>query len=217
MLPAVVHTTPAVSELDDELAVAAQRATTGQALVAAGRGLRFALRAVDSWRAAPGRAECLCRAAEQLRVALTLVDALTAPRLRRQAAWTGPVRQPAMYSIAVTTRILGRALEVMDRLAQGVSAPERSGPAGVVLDATARRQCRTALENAFHAHMRVLTVREANTWLPHLAADPWLLLAGEDSGLPVCTPACAPPVEGGAVVLPFRRPERRTAEPDHVC
>ncbi|WP_436777118.1 hypothetical protein [Yinghuangia sp. YIM S09857] len=166
--------------MDDELAVAT---TTGQCLVAASRALRMTLRAVESWRADPGRAGCLCRATEELRVAIALIEGVMPARLRRGAAWAGPVEEVLLYPVSTVTRLLGRTVRVMRGLAQGGATPSSSGPsrgtAAVTLDATARRQCRTAWEHAFHALVRLRAVQEAATWFPDSPVDPWLLLAAE--------------------------------------
>ncbi|NUU22889.1 MAG: hypothetical protein HOV68_15465 [Streptomycetaceae bacterium] len=224
MIPARVSTTPAVADLDDELAVAA---TTGHGLVAAARALRLSLRAVESWRADPGRAGCLCRAAEELRVALTLVDGLTPPRLRRAAVWTGPVDDRVVHPISTITRVLGRTARVLRRLARG-SRPgthAQPGPQGTPLDADERAQCRTAWENTYHALVRLRAVQEAETWFSDSDVDPWLLLAAESPLRDSC-PQCEelrrgePGPDGqGAKVIPFR-PRRRgaavRARPDDV-
>ncbi|WP_436790375.1 hypothetical protein, partial [Yinghuangia sp. YIM S10712] len=115
MIPVRAHNAVALADLDDDLAVAA---TTGQGLAAAARSLKVALRAVESWRADPARAGCLCRAAEELRVALTLVSGLTPPSLRSAAAWSGPADDTAVYPVSMIARLLGRTARVLHRLAR---------------------------------------------------------------------------------------------------
>ncbi|WTW97855.1 hypothetical protein OG216_32970 [Streptomycetaceae bacterium NBC_01309] len=223
--------TSAAAELDDELALAA---TTGQCLVAVSRALRMALRAVESWRADPGRAGCLCRAAEEIRVAIALIEGVTPPRLRRGAVWTGPVEEVLLYPVSTVARLLGRTVRAMRGLAQGgaVASGPGQGTAAVTLDATARTQCRTAWEHAFHALIRLRAVQEAATWFPDSPVDPWLLLAAEAPVRLDC-PQCdrlrrrrrrttSGPGTGdgtsGAKIIPFpQRPGPVPPGTNHVC
>ncbi|MEU8135048.1 hypothetical protein [Streptodolium elevatio] len=223
--------TSAAAELDDQLALAA---TTGQCLVAVSRALRMALRAVESWRADPGRAGCLCRAAEEIRVAIALIEGVTPPRLRRGAVWTGPVEEVVRYPVSTVARLLGRTVRVMRGLAQGGATPSSSGPsqgtAAVTLDATARTQCRTAWEHAFHSLVRLRAVQEAATWFPDSPVDPWLLLAAEAPfrlDCPQCdrlrrrrrsTASGDGDEHVGAKIIPFpQRPGPRSSGTNHVC
>lgn len=203
MIPVRARSTFTLAEVDDDLAVAT---TAGQGLVGAARSLRLALRAVESWRADPARAGCLCRAAEELRVALALVDGLTPPGLRRDAVWTGPVDDAVIYPVSGVARVLGRTARVLHRLARGALPRERPGPVGALLDEAGRTQCRTAWENTFHALIRIRAVQEVSTWFADSAADPWLLLAAEAPPRTDCD-RCGPPDTsgpgGGARVIPF--------------
>lgn len=176
------------ADLDDDLALAAN---TAQGLVAVGRSLRLALLGIESWRADPGRAGCLCRAGEELRVAITLVDGVTPPRLRRTAAWPGPADDGTDYPLSTIARILGRTARVLDRLQRSGVAREHGAPVGDTLDEESRRQCRTAWESAFHALVRVRAIQEAETWFSDSATDPWLLLAAEATPHSMC-PGCVP-------------------------
>lgn len=212
MIPVHARSVVTLAELDDDLAVAT---TAGQGLVGAARSLRLAVCAVESWQADPARAGCLCRAVEELRVALVLVDGLTPPKLRRDAVWTGPLDDAVVYPVSLVARVLGRTARVLHRLARGALPRERPGPVGALLDAEGRAQCRTAWENTFHALVRVRAVQEASTWFADSAADPWLLLAAESpprTDCSVCAPGGREParkdppgVTLGATVIPFPR------------
>ncbi|MDI2128730.1 hypothetical protein [Yinghuangia seranimata] len=211
MIPAREHGTSALAELDDDLAVAA---TAGQGLVAVSRALRLALRAVESWRADPARSGCLCRAAEEIRVALALVDGLTPARLRRAATWTGPVDDLLLYPVSAVARLLGRAARVLQSVARGGLPQDRPGLIGALLDDEGRAQCRTAWENTFHALIRLRAVQESATWFSDSAADPWLLLAAEApprARCEQCVPTSPRVPVGGAKIIPFpRRPPTST-------
>lgn len=214
---------PAVAELDDELAVAV---TSGQRIVAVSRALRMTVRAVESWRADPGRAGCLCRAVEEIRVAIALVDGVTPPRLRRATVWTGPVDEALLYPVSSVARLLGRTVRVMRGLAEDPATATPPGPLPPPLDATARAQCRTAWEKAFHALVRLRAVQEAATWFPGSPVDPWLLLAAEAPPRFDC-PECDTLRHGrgqqrsgteGAKIIPFpARGRTASRSPDHVC
>lgn len=164
------------ADVDDAVAVAA---TTAEGLVAAGRSLRFALRAVESWRADRGHAGCLCRAADELRIAARLVDGITPLTLRRSATWRDPL-DDVLYPVGSITRVLGRTARLLRSLARGGAPYDgTAAPDGVRLDAEACAQARTAWEHTFHALVRLRAVQEAHTWFPNSPVDPWLLLAAE--------------------------------------
>ncbi|UGQ13840.1 hypothetical protein LO772_09720 [Yinghuangia sp. ASG 101] len=204
MIPMHARSAVVLAQLDDDLAVAT---TAGQGLVGAARSLRLAVRAVESWRADPARAGCLCRAVEELRVALVLVDGLIPPKLRRDAVWTGPADDAVIYPVSLVARVLGRTARVLHRLARGALPRERPGPVGALPDAAGRAQCRTAWENTFHALIRLRAVQEASTWFADSAADPWLLLAAESPPPPAecgqCAPGGASGADRDARVIPF--------------
>lgn len=164
------------ADVDDAVAVAA---TTAEGLVAAGRSLRFALRAVDSWRADRGHAGCLCRAADELRIAARLVDGITPLTLRRSATWRDPL-DDVLYPVGSITRVLGRTARLLRSLARGGAPYDgTAAPDDVRLGAEACAQARTAWEHTFHALVRLRAVQEAHTWFPNSPVDPWLLLAAE--------------------------------------
>lgn len=210
-MQAVSRAPVSLADSDDELAVAV---TAGQGLVAAARALRLSLCTVEAWRGDRGRVGCLCRAAEELRVAVQLVDGVMSPLIRRGARDVR-VGDAAECPVSGVTRLLGRTARVLQRLARGSLPHGRPGPVSGLPDPQTRTQLRTAWENTFHALVRLRAVEEAQTWFADSAVDPWLLLVAEAPLRATCG-ACdgddgGESRAGWAEVIPIDRATRRGA------